>query len=274
MPSRLHRKLRKEEPVLTDKAHYLAVASGRLEPYFRALSVQTFYRVRTAGSPIDYALSMSDGTIYCNVYASPLRARADLVEGEHRAPSLTRSADFSPNQDAGSSWRHIKGNLETFSFASIDDPDDIPPYGGWRIDPNMSTELTVEACHGATIVQLARGYAIEPALTAIGYEELCAHPGVISDADRSFAASLPQGIGLAKTAIELRGIAGRIFDAYFPIESGTAGSLSWRPIDDPQLLKSIGLYIGMERIFVNPAQPSWQRDLLWDFRSQCVPIDT
>lgn len=263
-------RVKKEPTYPCDSGHYLAVTTGRLEPYLRALSVSTLYACEVA--PHKLLSSTDEGLTFVHLYNSPARLLCDL-NGVLRVEKTQRtSGSYTSDTVPGSqriTHRMISDQIKPVDAKGICQL--LNDYDGIRIDAHLATELTVESHHRDTIEQLAKGYAIEEALTAIAFEELSASPAPITAEDRSFATAIGPTCIPHKISITLNGVGGRSFDTYYLVSISEDGATTFPPVRDPALCQTIDNFAGKKRIVVNPAWHDWRSDLLWDFRADALP---
>ncbi|MBD3689610.1 hypothetical protein H8R18_08810 [Nanchangia anserum] len=238
----------REKRLPLDSARYVAVSSGRLEPYLRTLAAVDVW---TCEPP--RVSNADDGIAFVSVWAT--RPRAVLATpGDAPAPDLV-------------------------ARSLVDILADHPGAGA-VVDPDRDTELTVEPHHAATISALKRGEAIAEAFSAIGVEELAATEPYRSldsaaeispcdDRERAAIAQLPEGLSLHRVEVHmLANPAGpRPYRVYF-VQAGDGTS----PPLDASMCARLEAVLGPTRVLVNPGTPDWRRDVLWDFRGWAIPL--
>lgn len=271
--------LRREEPTDCDRAHYLTVSTGRMEPYLRALSVEPLFAYDDEG---ELLASRDNDDYFIHLYTTRLRLEADINQvlridkstrtvGSYETPTIADVHHPQPTQPRTPA-RVLTKNIRPMTLIESAQllQSTGQDYAGWRIDPHMATELTVEKHHLPTIRDLADGKPIEAAFTAIGFEELRHMPLTICDQERAAACDLPPDHILLKNRIELDGVAGRRWDVYY-VATGTTDAYEF-PALDAATQTHLADSLGQQAVIVDPGTPGWQRDLLWDMRTEAVPI--
>lgn len=225
-----------------DSARYVAVSTGRLEPYLRALAWEDVWvpdsRPRTQST---------DGLCFAQVWATPARAKV-----AHPASQITG----------------------TRAVACLEDG------VGLVVDPGLETELTVEPHHRDTIARLSRGEALAEAFTAIGAEELAATSTYtdptaeveeldLADSSERAAIGALDSLTLLRVEVCLLGSADplRAWRVYF-----VQGPDMTFPLLPDSAHKAVADALGPTRVLVDPARPDWRRDLLWDMRVHAIPL--
>ncbi|MDU0968076.1 MAG: hypothetical protein E7A62_03130 [Actinomycetaceae bacterium] len=241
-----------EKTTPLDNARYVAVATGRLEPYLRALAHIAVW------APAKPQLTSVEGATLLQVWGTKPRATlADL-----------------PADAGGISAVNV---LEYYA----EHADLADPQVGLVVDPGLESELTVEASHLPTIEALQRGDAIVEAFSAIGAEELVAAPAyrdpegdlaalTAPDATEAHLADLLEdGQTVLRVEALVAGSPGGspTYRVYFI----QAADQSFPPLP-PEVDARLSEAAGADRVLVNPATPDWRRDLLWDLRAWAVPL--
>lgn len=231
-----------------DSARYVAVSTGRLEPYLRTLAARDVWCAQPVVSPDE------DGFI--RVWATKTRAVVGSI-------------------GAGGS-----GEVRPRNLADVLN-ECGPGRVGAIVDPDLDSELTVEAHHLPTLQALRRGDAIDTALSPVGGEDIVAEaayrtpeltgqiPGP-DDRERAAIAELGPDQVLHRVEVVLAGsLAGpHPYRVYFvPRTDGSTPPLG----DD--LRARLTEALSSARVLVDPGVPDWRRDLLWDQRAWAVPLD-
>lgn len=140
----LEKKNNKEGDLSLDQARYLAVTTGRIDPYLRQLSTSPVFTFRPV--PVTKADSIS----FLHVWASSVRAQKAALEKLGKIPAILEVAG------------------ESFALNWPTCPTGIV------IDPGLETELTIEPHQLSIIADLRGGKAPQAAFSPVATERLTA----------------------------------------------------------------------------------------------------
>ena len=222
-------RLKREKDQPLDQAIYMTIATGRLEPLLRSLSI---YPVYSSGE-----LRSQGDSQFLVAYATRLRAPASSTVN---AALLTEHLD-SIREDAEDSQRI-----------------------GALLNPGGQFEITLEAHDLPRLTSLAAGIPTEDALTPIASESL-----EITPVNREHTALLvsltpslpvPTGLTLQALTASFQGFKPGRWPVVFLVDSAGV------PQTIPAILKEQLTRKLPQAILVDPAVPDWRRDLFWGYR--------
>lgn len=242
------RQAARERRIPLDSARYLAVSTGRLEPYLRGLAHTSVW----VGSQPHW-VAVDDGPAFVAVWTTRARAVEELCRTD--GDTSVRETSVTAYLDSLGTDRHDVGVI---------------------VDPGRESELSVEPHHRDTIARLRAGHALPEALSAIASEdlvalspseEISAHEA--DPAERSALALLPRGCHLLRVDAQLTSspAPGPVWPIYF-VQGNDQG---FPPLGD-DLARVLEETLGPARVVVDPATPTWKRDLLWDLRAWALPV--
>lgn len=262
----LEKRLQHEATPLLDHAHYLAVSTGRIDPYLRALASETIYiDSHRLSSP---AQCWSTPRRAIQVDSSPLNTR-----------NLT---SVGPKDTRGHKLRRLKNlQLQASTFPELINslkPD--TPY--IVVDSGLATELTIELKYFPTIIDLAAGKAIPSALSAIGNEHIAFHfptelwnklsSEVQVEARKAYkdlsiyATTIAENLIPAAMIVELCGIGGKAFVCFLVLNQDQQVIALAQSYEESFQAKYTRC------LLLNPATPNWIRDLCWEGREKALPL--
>lgn len=222
-------RLKREKDQPLDQAIYMTIATGRLEPLLRSLSI---YPVYSSGE-----LRSQGDSQFLVAYATRLRAPASSTVN---AALLTEHLD-SIREDAEDSQRI-----------------------GALLNPGGQFEITLEAHDLPRLTSLAAGIPTEDALTPIASESLEITP--VNSEHTALLVSLtpslpvPTGLTLQALTASFQGFKPGRWPVVFLVDSAGV------PQAIPVILKEQLTRKLPQAILVDPTVPDWRRDLFWGYR--------
>lgn len=222
-------RLKREKDQPLDQAIYMTIATGRLEPLLRSLSI---YPVYSSGE-----LRPQGDSQFLVAYATRLRAPASSTVN---AALLTEHLD-SIREDAEDSQRI-----------------------GALLNPGGQFEITLEAHDLPRLTSLVAGIPTEDALTPIASESLEITP--VNSEHTALLVSLtpslpvPTGLTLQAFTASFQGFKPGRWPVVFLVDSAGV------PQAIPVILKEQLTRKLPQAILVDPAVPDWRRDLFWGYR--------
>ena len=222
-------RLKREKDQPLDQAIYMTIATGRLEPLLRSLSI---YPVYSSGE-----LRSQGDSQFLVAYATRLRAPASST---------------------------VNAALLTEHLDSIrEDAEDSQGIGA-LLNPGGQFEITLEAHDLPRLTSLVAGIPTEDALTPIASESLEITP--VNSEHTALLVSLtpslpvPTGLTLQALTASFQGFKPGRWPVVFLVDSAGV------PHAIPAILKEQLTRKLPQAILVDPAVPDWRRDLFWGYR--------
>lgn len=282
----LAHRLEKEADNLIDQARYLAVSTGRLEPYLRALAATPLWMPPSLQTVSADQLRTTENFSFNG--ASMQASQRPTADQQQHFIKLWSTA-LRCRYTSGVKTKPTTGTIvDLIDLTEIVKADRDQKQTGLLIDPDLASELVVESPHLSTIYALSQGIPVEAAFCPIGAEDLEA---TLPSAKQQAAALqlgeiltthglLPFTPRLLLIQITLLGIGGRSWPVIF--FSNPHGNFLPLDLQQSQTISQVLTQLAQSNpadaefyrslVIVNPADPDWKRDILWRYRAQAAPV--
>lgn len=249
MFSSLRTQLFKDESLLDD-ARYIAVATGRLEPYKRTLAQENLFFASQIPLIPDQLQTENDATVFLRLWATRSRAKNAGLKKVKPATFLRIYNELQKTENLDKPHSEVKFNLQ---------------QTGILLDAGLANEIYIEPTQISEVYDLSQHLASPAAFTPIARESLELEQSINIDSlqlPEPLKTTLPASTDAKYCRLKLNGLHGESWNLLF-LEMNQ---------DDFDALQNLQMRYPQWLIIPQNCRISWINDILEEYRPNATPI--